>query len=338
MFTARTALITGGSGSFGRAFIRAILAQEHPARVIAISRNAEMRYRLEQELPDPRLDVRPGDVRHAEDLRPAFDEGVDIVVHAAADKHIGTGQKYADYVRAINVGGAQIIIDLAREYGVAQVLALSTDKACNPVNVYGQSKAEAERLFIEANRARGPRFAVVRYGNVAGSSGSVIPLFVRQRQEGRLTVTDLRMTRFFMALSDGPDSPVRVYQEPGSRPTWSAVGFVLYALRTMQGGEIFVPRIPSGTIANLAQELGPGCMIEQIGVRDGEKLHEELIHASEASRAWDTGDGVFVLARSEHDVRGYSRGWNRLPEDFRYRSDTDPWPIRVTMPMERVAL
>jgi len=326
--TGKVVLVTGGSGSFGRAFIRTILAGESPARVIAVSRNAEMRYRLEQDIPDPRLDVRPGDVRRYADLRVAFEDGVQVVVHAAAEKHIGTGQKYASYVRDLNIGGAGVVIALAREFGVERVLALSTDKACDPVNVYGQSKAEAERLFVEANRGRGPTFSVVRYGNVAGSSGSVIPLFVRQRAQGRLTVTDLRCTRFFMALTDGPDSPVQIVEEPAGRPAWSAVRLVLHALRDMQGGEIYIPQIPSGTIANLAAELGPECVIDEIGIRDGEKLDEALIGVGEGARAWEAPGGLYVLAPSL-SYPGTLRGWRKLRDGFTYRSSDQPLPIRL---------
>jgi UDP-N-acetylglucosamine 4,6-dehydratase len=204
------------------------------------------------------------------------------------------------------------------------VLALSTDKACNPRNEYGHSKAQAELVFV------GSGFSCVRYGNVINSSGSVLPLFIEQRRQGRLTVTDRRMTRYFMPLSD--DAAMSVYQEPGAMPVTSAVGLVLYALEHMRGGEVFVPTIPSGLIQNLAEEVGRGCAIDEIGIRPGEKLHEELIHSSEASRCWRTDEGVFVImpsASAEPSVPA-----ERVAAGFSYDSGQHPQPLRVFFPEE----
>lgn len=319
-----TVLITGGSGSFGRAFISYLLKHDLADRIVSISRNAEMRYRLEQDMADPRLIVVPGDVRYSADLEAAYDGPVDVLIHAAAEKHVGTGQTHSQYVQAINVGGAKHVIGYARRQGVQTVIALSTDKACAPINRYGQSKLDAEALFVRATSEHGPRFSVVRYGNVIGSSGSVLPLFVRQRTAGRLTVTDLRMTRFFMSLS--PDSDCRVYQEPGCRAVMSAVELVMYAIEHGRGSEVLIPTIPSGTIQNLAQEVGPNCRIEEIGIRPGEKLHEELIASDESRRAWVTTDGVFILMP---DDRVPSQPARRVPEGFTYTSADSPQPMRL---------
>ena len=330
-----TVFLTGGTGSFGRSFIRHVLTHDLVDRVVSVSRNAEMRYRLEQEVPDPRLVVVPGDVRILDDLKACYAGPVDVIIHAAAEKHIGTGERHEQYVRSINYDGAQNLIRFAINREVARVVALSTDKACRPVNAYGRSKAAAEQAFVMANQWVVPtksRFAVVRYGNVVGSSGSVLPLFIRQRATGRLTITDRRMTRFFMPLSDTSD--FQVFQEPGRRPVRSAVSLVLYALMAMSGGEVFVPKIPSGTIEDLAKQVGPHqvgphCRIEEIGIRPGEKLHEDLIAPEES--AWCRyfgGDEVFVL------TPGHIRetlGQPKVPHGFSYTSADHPLPLRLEM-------
>ncbi len=322
-----TVLLCGGTGSFGRAFIRTLLARNLADRIVSLSRNAEMRYKLEQDFPDPRLLVVPGDVRQPADLDAAYDGPIDVIVLASAEKHIGTGQSHQHYVRSINVQGSLNVLDFAARRGVTRLLALSTDKACHPINAYGQSKADMERLLVQANGRDGVRVSLVRYGNVVGSSGSVLPLFIRQRAQGRLTVTDLRMTRYHMSLSD--DADIRVFQEPGRRPVISAVGLVLTALDRMAGSEIFIPRIPSGTIANLAREVGPGCVIEEIGIRSGEKLDEELVCAAEADRCWATPDGLYVLLPTPEAVPRFAA--SRVPAGFTYTSGQDPQPLRVEL-------
>ena len=321
-----TLFIAGGSGSFGRAFIRTILAHDLADRVISLSRNAELRYRLEQECHDPRLLVVPGDVRQPHDLEAAYAGPVDTVIVASAEKHIGTGQSHAHYVRSTNVLGTLNVLDFAARRRAARFVALSTDKACAPVltQAYGQSKAEMERLLVQANDRDGVRVSLVRYGNVAASSGSVIPLFIQQRQTGRLTVTDRRMSRYWMALSD--DGPVRLFQEPGRQPTLSAVGLVLFALEHMAGGEIFVPRIASASVEQIARAIGPDCRIEEIGRRDGEKLHEQLIDVTEALRTWDLGCGVYALLPTTEAVPAYP-GAVRVPVGFSYSSDRDIQPV-----------
>lgn len=311
-----TVLVTGGSGTFGTAFVRYVL-QQGVARVVAMSRNAEMRYRLQQAYPDPRLMVVPGDVRIPSDLAGAFDVAgeTDILVHAAAEKHVSTGQLYQAYTYDVNVTGAEHVIEAAEARRVPCVVALSTDKACEPVNYYGETKLMAEQLFIAAGRT------VVRYGNVVGSSGSVLPLFLQQRQRGRLTITDRRMTRFFMPVSD--DGAWGVVQEPGARGVMSAVGLVAYAIEEGYGSEIFVPTIPSATIVNLAESLGPDCVLEETGIRDGEKLHEQLIAADEVRRTYRLPDGVYAIFS---EPQAYL---TPVEPTFRHASDVDPQPIEV---------
>lgn len=337
MIDGQTLLITGGTGSFGRAFIRTILATTKVDQVISVSRNAELRYELEQEhleaVKTKRLHVLPGDVRSLDDLTPAFKLRPDVVVHAAAEKHIGTGQQYKAYTYGVNVVGAQNVINLAVAAGVSRVVALSTDKACEPVNFYGETKQEAEEEFLAADAERcGPRFSLVRYGNVVASSGSVVPLFLQQRESGRLTVTDRRMTRFFMPIADPPFCEFPVSQN--GEPVMSAVRLVLTALREMQGGEIFVPTIPSARIEDLARAIAPEAEIVETGIRDGEKLHEMLISPREAGRThYRTEDGVYVVLPEERFGLTYAL---RVPQGFSYTSE-QTGPISVTTALAEVA-
>lgn len=302
-------LVTGGTGSFGGAFIRHLLDHRLADAVISLSRNATLRYRLRQDIPDSRLSVLAGDVSDARDLAALPD--VDTIVHAAAEKHIDTAEKSPYWVDKINVGGARNVIAFASERGIGRVVALSTDKACNPINAYGRSKAEAEALFVRSGAV------VVRYGNVIGSSGSVVPLFLDQRKSGRLTVTDMRMTRYFMPLSDDAAYNVRA-----DGRVMSAVGLVLYALKHGRGAEVFIPQIPSGSIAGLARAVAPDAVIEEIGIRPGEKLHEELIHVSESDRCWRTDHGVYVLMPTASDAPLGVRA-DRMPVGFSYASHHD---------------
>jgi UDP-N-acetylglucosamine 4,6-dehydratase len=297
--------------------VRDALAK-NAARVVAVARNAEMRYRLQQEYRDDRrLVVVPGDVRIVGDLRRAFDVAgiVDVVVHAAAEKHIVTGQDHRAYTRDVNVGGAESLIEVAAHRRAGKVVALSTDKACEPVNYYGETKAEAERLFVAANHT------IVRYGNVVGSSGSVIPLFLKQRSAGLITITDMRMTRFFMPISD--DGGWQVVQEPGRQPVMSAVGLVKYAIKRGCGGDILIPSIPSGSIADLARQLGPTCVIRETGIRDGEKLHEQLIAADEVERTYRLTQGVYAVLPAP------VKHLTPVEPTFRHASDVDPQPLVI---------
>lgn len=318
-----TVLITGGTGSFGRAFIAYVLKNNLSEKIISMSRNAEMRYKLEQDFPDARLAVVPGDVRQLEDLHRCYSGTVDVMIHAAAEKHILTGEHHAHYVKDINVGGAKNVVAYAIESGVKCLIALSTDKACSPINEYGKSKASAEQIVVNAG------YTCVRYGNVAGSSGSVIPLFLKQQQSGEITVTDRNMTRFHMPLS--PDSEMQVYD--GAEKVMSAVDLVLYAIKNSIGAEIFVPQIPSSTIGDLANAFA-GCTIKEIGIRAGEKMHEDLISKAEANRCWITDDGVYVIERShlikrQNATRVSPRGNRAGDERFCYRSSDNPRLLQI---------
>lgn len=311
-------LVTGGSGTFGRAFIQSALASG-AERIVAVSRNSEQRYRLQQDFPDQRLLVAPGDVRLLSDLHRVCEIAgeIDVLIHAAAEKHVSTGQLFREYVYDVNVHGAQNVIELAESRRITRVVALSTDKACEPVNYYGETKAIAEGLFVAAG------CTVVRYGNVTGSSGSVLPLFIKQRASGRITVTDRRMTRFFMPITDAPFSQWGVLQEPGREPVMSAVGLVKFAIQHGRPGDILVPTIPSGSIQDLASQIAPDCVIEEVGIRDGEKLHEQLIADAEVPRTYRLTDGVFVVmpAAVSYMVP--------VESSFRYTSDTNPQPLRI---------
>lgn len=311
-------LITGGSGTFGRAYIQWALANG-AERIVAVSRNSEQRYRLAQDFPDKRLVVAPGDVRILSDLHRVCDRvgEIDVLIHAAAEKHVSTGQDFPEYVHDVNVGGAWNVIDLYTAGRVRRVVALSTDKACEPVNYYGVTKKQAEELFVAAG------CVVVRYGNVVGSSGSVLPLFIKQREAGRITITDRRMTRFFMPITDAPFAKWGVIQEPDSRPVMSAVGLVNYAIQEGSAGDIFVPTIPSGSIQDLAEQIGPRCEIVEIGIKDGEKIHEQLIADDEICRTYRMLDGVFLILP---EPVGYM-----VPVEptFRHTSDANPQPLRV---------
>lgn len=306
----KTVLVTGGTGSFGRHFCRYLLENHHPRVIRIFSRGELKQHEMRQEFGD-RGDLRffIGDVRDPDRLRRAM-EGVDFVVHAAAMKQVPACEYNPFEAVKTNVHGAQNVIDAAIDAGVKKVVALSTDKAVNPVNLYGATKLCSDKLFIQGNAYagdRGTRFACVRYGNVIGSRGSVIPVFLRQRENGRLTVTDPRMTRFWITL-DG------------------AVELVVRAFRHMEGGEIFVPKIPSMRIMDLARAIGPDCEIEITGIRPGEKLHEALTGEDEGRNTIEyRGMYVIMPAHSWWRRDNYKEG-RKLPEDFVYTSDkNDQW-------------
>ena len=265
MLNNKSILITGGTGSFGKQFIKTVLDLYTPKRLIVFSRDewkqSEMRA---NGFTHPSLRYFIGNVRDRNRLYRALD-GVDIVIHAAALKQVPAAEYNPFEAIKTNILGSKNIIDAAIDRDVQQVIALSSDKACNPINLYGATKLCAEKLFVAANDYVGKhptRFSVVRYGNVIGSRGSVIPLFLKQQDGGVLTITDERMTRFWITLEQ-------------------AVDLVLYGLNTMSGGEIFVPKIPSMRIVDLAKVIGPNCTTEFIGIRPGEKLHEVLITKDE---------------------------------------------------------
>lgn len=267
MLNNKSILVTGGTGSFGKQFIRTVLKRYSPKRLVVFSRDELKQHEMRvTEFNHPCLRYFIGNVRDKNRLYRAFD-GIDIVIHAAALKQVPTAEYNPFEAIKTNILGAENIVDAAIDRDVNQVLALSSDKACAPINLYGATKLCAEKLFTAANHYAGEghptRFSTVRYGNVVGSRGSVIPFFLERRVQGTLPITDKRMTRFWITLEQ-------------------AVDLVLFALETMNGGEIFIPKIPSMRIIDLAEAIGPDCDLEFVGIRPGEKLHETLITEDEA--------------------------------------------------------
>jgi len=303
-------LVTGGTGSFGQRFIRTTLEHSKARRVIVFSRDELKQSEMQARFKDPALRFFLGDVRDRERLvRAMYD--IDVVVHAAALKQIPACEYNPFEAIQTNVLGAKNVIDAAIDEGVKRVIGISSDKAVNPLNLYGATKLCAEKLFVQGNvygRPRGTNFAVVRYGNVIGSRGSVVPLFAAQRASGRVTVTDRAMTRFWITLEQG-------------------VRFAIRSAELMRGGEIFVPRIPSMRIMDLVGAIAPGCQVEDIGIRPGEKLHEILLSEDESRQALEFGD-MFVIEPLDPSWGGYlsREGGKRPARGFRYSSDTnDTW-------------
>jgi UDP-N-acetylglucosamine 4,6-dehydratase len=320
MLTDRSILVTGGTGSFGRALVREILARHRPRRLVVFSRDEQKQFRMAQELrPEdhPSLRYFIGDVRDKERLLRAFD-GIDTVVHAAAMKHVPIAEYNPFEAIRTNIGGAENVINAAIDRGVQRVIALSTDKAASPINLYGATKLCSDRCFIAGNNmagGRGTRFSVVRYGNVIGSRGSVVEHFRRLVAKGvtRLPITDQRMTRFLITLKQGVD-------------------FVLDRLEHMGGGEIFVPRIPSARIVDLARALAPGCSFEEIGIRPGEKLHEVLIPYDEASHTLEFDRHYTIYPfwnrwAPEELRRDKGEAGRPVDADFHYWSKGNEWSL-----------
>ncbi|AXH98423.1 UDP-N-acetylglucosamine 4,6-dehydratase (inverting) [Sporosarcina sp. PTS2304] len=304
MLKNKTILVTGGTGSFGKKFIRRIL-KEDVKKVIVFSRDELKQYEMKQEFKDSRIRFFIGDVRDKERLHRAFD-GVDIVIHAAAMKHVEACEYNPFEAVKTNIYGAQNIIEAAIDRNVEQVIALSTDKAAAPVNLYGATKLASDKLFVAANSYVGEkhtRFSVVRYGNVVGSRGSVIPFFTKMKETGTLPVTDERMTRFWITLDQG-------------------VQFVLDSLTRMHGGEIFVPKIPSMNILDLAKAVGPECEIEIVGIRPGEKLHEVMVTQDDARHTIEFDD-YYVITPEFAWWGDQLKGEPRITEPFEYSSETN---------------
>ena len=310
-WTDKVVLITGGTGSFGRKFVQIMLKDFQPAKLIIFSRDELKQHEMRTSGFDhPSLRYFIGDVRDPMRLKRAM-HGVDIVVHAAALKQVPACEYNPIEAIMTNIMGGRNVVEAALDTDVEKVMALSTDKAVNPINLYGATKLAAEKLFVQSNAyagGTGTRFSCVRYGNVVGSRGSVVPLFVKQRSEGLITITDKRMTRFWLSLEQG-------------------VRFTIRCIEQMQGGEVFVPKIPSTTIVDLAQAIAPDCRIEYIGIRPGEKLHEVLVSEDEARHTLELQD-MFVIEPQASLWFGHA--WREkgkpLPEDYRYASDTnDQW-------------
>jgi UDP-N-acetylglucosamine 4,6-dehydratase/5-epimerase len=301
----QTVLVTGGTGSFGKKFVKKILEYD-VKKVIVFSRDELKQYEMAQEYNEPRLRFFIGDVRDKERLYRAFD-GVDIVIHAAAMKQVPACEYNPFEAVKTNIHGAQNVIEAAIDRGVKRVIALSTDKACSPVNLYGATKLASDKLFVAANSYVGDketRFSVVRYGNVVGSRGSVVPFFKKIRHTGKLPITDERMTRFWITLDQG-------------------VQFVLDSLQRMRGGEIFVPKIPSMRVVDLATAIAPECEIEIVGIRPGEKLHEAMITEDDARHTVEFDTYYVIQPEFPWWSRESVKGGKSLPEGFKYTSDTN---------------
>ena len=282
----KAVLITGGTGSLGKALTKHLLTQ-HPdiSRLVIFSRDEQKQFEMEQEFPTkkyPQLRYFIGDVRDYERLERAF-SGIDYVIHAAAMKHVHIAEYNPDECVKTNVGGAENVIKAALKTNVAHVVALSTDKACAPINLYGATKLTSDKLFVAANNIKGKRdikFSVVRYGNVMGSNGSVIPFFLKRKEiDNVLPITVESMTRFNISLQGGVD-------------------MVMHALQTAWGGEIFVPKIPSYRIMDVAEAIGLNCEKKVIGIRPGEKIHEEMISASDSFFTYDLGKYYVIIPQS----------------------------------------
>jgi len=301
-------LVTGGTGSFGKAFARHVLKERPPRRLIVFSRDELKQHEMQRALgfDDPCIRYFIGDVRDRERLNRAM-HGVDIVIHAAAMKQVPACEYNPLEAVKTNIDGATNLVDAAIDNKVPRVVAISTDKAVNPVNLYGATKLVAEKLFVQGNSYAGggvTRFSCVRYGNVLGSRGSVVPLFKKQRETGAITITDERMTRFWITLEQ-------------------AVKFVVSCADQMQGGEIFVPMIPSMRLMDLARAVAPDCAIKQIGIRPGEKLHEVLVSRDESRNTIELADRFVIEPQfAWWTERGPTHG-KRMAADTEFASETN---------------
>lgn len=309
MFENKTILLTGGTGSFGHAFVPRVLEQCNPKKLIIFSRDEMKQWNMANRLgDDPRLRFFIGDVRDRERLYRALD-GVDYVVHAAATKIVPTAEYNPFECIKTNVNGAMNLIDACIDKGVKRVVALSTDKASSPINLYGASKLASDKLFVAGNSYAGEhdtRFSVVRYGNVMGSRGSVIPFFMSIRDKGTLPITDPRMTRFMISLEDGVD-------------------LVLHAFSDMVGGEIYVKKIPSMKVTDIARVVAPEAKHEVIGIRPGEKIHEQMIGFEDAPYTYEYPEHFKILPAIHNwsEDPGRIKGGTRVAEDFTYTSENN---------------
>lgn len=299
-------LVTGGTGSFGRKFVECVLRRSRPRKLIIFSRDELKQSEMQREFQDPCLRYFVGDVRDLDRLRRAM-RGVDIVVHAAALKQVPSCEYNPFEAVKTNILGAQNVIEAAIDCDVKQVMAISSDKAVNPVNLYGATKLCAEKLFIQGNvysSEGGARFSCARYGNVVGSRGSVIPLFLEQRTNGTVTVTDKRMTRFWMTLEQGAE-------------------FVMRCIEAMRGGEIFVPKIPSMRMMDLVAAVAPECRVTFMGIRPGEKIHEVLVSEDEAHHTFEVDEMYIIQPPHAGQQRERWPGAKPLSGGFRFASDTN---------------
>lgn len=313
MLNGKSVLITGGTGSFGKMFTKLII-ERYPSvkRLVILSRDEQKHYQMGMEFPEdkhPAIRYFIGDVREESRLISAF-EGIDIVIHAAAMKHVPLAEYNPMECVKTNILGAENVINAALKTGVKNVVALSTDKAAAPINLYGATKLASDKLFIAANNIKGKRdikFSVVRYGNVMGSNGSVMPFFLKKRHEGIIPITDTRMTRFNITLEEGCQ-------------------LVFNAIENAWGGEIFVPKIPSYRITDVATAIAPNCKQVEVGIRPGEKLHEEMITTSDSFNTLDLGPHYVILPQQPgFNVQDYMGRFNatRVPVGFCYNSGSN---------------
>jgi len=314
MLDNQTILITGGTGSFGKKFIQTVFKRYSPKKIIVYSRDELKQYEMQQKWPDGKFPIRYfiGDVRDYSRLKRAM-EGVNAVIHAAALKQVPAAEYNPFEAVKTNVIGGQNVIDAAMSQGVSRVIALSTDKAAAPINLYGATKLTSDKLFIAANNYRGNhdiKFSVVRYGNVMGSRGSVIPFFIKVAKTGEIPITDERMTRFNITLQEGVD-------------------FVLKNLERMWGGELFVPRIPSYRIIDVAEAIAPGVRTKIVGIRPGEKLHEEMVTETDALSTVEFEDYFVIMPSTQlWDLEKFRQENNGVPGKwcdfgFSYNSGTN---------------
>lgn len=310
MLSGKTVLLTGGTGSFGKAFVRKALKEYNPKKIIIYSRDEFKQYQMAQMFPSDKLRFFIGDVRDQQRLYRALSAGVDYVIHAAAMKQVPASEYNPFEAVQTNIIGAQNLISAALEAGVEKVVALSTDKACNPVNLYGATKLCSDKLFVAANVYAGKmitRFSVVRYGNVIGSRGSVVPLFKELAAKGEVPVTDERMTRFWITLPQ-------------------AVKFVVDSFEIMSGGELFIPKIPSMKLIDLAKAIAPGCRFNIIGVRPGEKLHEIMISSDDSRNLYELAERYIKMPDFPFWKIIVPQGAHKVDEGFEFASDTnDRW-------------
>ena len=309
----KTVLITGGTGSLGKALTSHILKNHIGIKkLVILSRDEQKQFQMAQEFPEtiyPQIRYFLGDVRDQDRLLRAF-QGIDIVIHAAAMKHVHLAEYNPDECIKTNIGGAQNVIHAALQKSVSIVVALSTDKACAPINLYGATKLTSDKLFVAANNIKGEnpiKFSVVRYGNVMGSNGSVIPFFMKKKSEGKLPITDMSMTRFNISLQGGVD-------------------MVMHAIEHAWGGEIFIPKIPSYKITDVAKAVAPECELEIVGIRPGEKIHEEMITSSDSFYTYDLGKYYTILPSVPNfDINEFIKTFNayKVSEGFNYDSGSN---------------